>query len=56
MFVHLMRNVNHKHINNEDFKEFFKDWLEIEDTEILDTIFRNSDFDNSKSVDSDEFV
>eukprot|EP00801_Mesodinium_rubrum_P007236 Mrub_07246.p4 GENE.Mrub_07246~~Mrub_07246.p4 ORF type:complete len:161 (+),score=41.46 Mrub_07246:415-897(+) len=56
MFVHLMRNVNHKHISCDDFKAFFRDWLEIEDPEVIDTIFRNSDFDDSKSVDVNEFV
>jgi len=56
MFVHKMSNINHKHISREEFKKFFQEWLELEDVLILDTIFRNADFNDSKTVDENEFV
>lgn len=54
--MHLMRNVNHKHISADDFKDFFKKWLEIEDVEIIETILSNSDFNNDRTIDINEFV
>jgi len=56
MFNHLMRNINNKFINAQDFKKFMLSWLENVDEKIVDDIFKMADKDGNSTIDIDEFV